>query len=97
MFDKWVHQYGDPFFLHALNGPAVVTGRPELVKQIFAMDPAHYDIFASKALVPVIGEGSTIGGNVFLMKSVPPNSFVVANQSEVQIKPNDPPKKRKAE
>ncbi|MFH0907723.1 MAG: serine O-acetyltransferase EpsC [bacterium] len=36
----------------------------------------------------VIGAGSTIGGNVFLMESVPPNSFVSAQHSELHIKRN---------
>jgi serine O-acetyltransferase len=36
----------------------------------------------------VIGRGSTIGGNVFLMESVPPNSFVAANHPDLQIKQN---------
>lgn len=34
-----------------------------------------------------IGEGSTIGGNVFLMEDVPPNSFVASNHPELRIKP----------
>jgi serine O-acetyltransferase len=34
----------------------------------------------------VIGKGSTIGGNVFLMDSVPPNSFVAAKHPELHIK-----------
>ncbi len=34
----------------------------------------------------VIGRGSTVGGNVFLMCSVPPNSFVAATHPELQIK-----------
>lgn len=34
----------------------------------------------------VIGKGSTIGGNVFLMESVPPNSFVAYHRPELQIK-----------
>ena len=36
----------------------------------------------------VIGRGSTIGGNVFIMESVPPNSFVTSRHSELHIKPN---------
>lgn len=36
----------------------------------------------------VIGRGSTIGGNVFLMESVPPNSFVAAIHPELHIKRN---------
>jgi serine O-acetyltransferase len=34
----------------------------------------------------VIGAGSTIGGNVFLMESVPPNSFVANEHPELKIK-----------
>jgi serine O-acetyltransferase len=34
----------------------------------------------------VIGRGSTIGGNVFLTESVPPNSVVSANHPELRIK-----------
>ncbi|MCB1069619.1 MAG: serine acetyltransferase [Verrucomicrobia bacterium] len=33
----------------------------------------------------VIGRGSTVGGNVFLMESVPPNSFVAAKHPELRI------------
>ncbi len=41
----------------------------------------------------VIGAGSTIGGNVFLMHSVPPNSLVVGEHAQLHVK-NDPPDKR---
>jgi serine O-acetyltransferase len=34
----------------------------------------------------VIGRGSTIGGNVFLMESVPPGSFVASKHPELHIK-----------
>jgi serine O-acetyltransferase len=34
----------------------------------------------------VIGKGSTIGGNVFMMDSVPPNTFVAAKHAELHIK-----------
>jgi len=37
----------------------------------------------------VIGAGSTIGANVFLMESVPPNSIVSANHPELRIKQHD--------
>ena len=36
-----------------------------------------------------IGEGSTIGGNVFLMEDVPPNSFVASKHPELHIKRGD--------
>ncbi|NCC52000.1 MAG: serine acetyltransferase [Spartobacteria bacterium] len=34
----------------------------------------------------IIGKGSTIGGNVFLMETVPPNSFVANEHPELKIK-----------
>lgn len=37
----------------------------------------------------VIGRGATVGGNVFLMESVPPNSIVSANHPELRIKRGD--------
>ena len=37
----------------------------------------------------VIGKGSTVGGNVFLMESVPPNSFVTGKHPELHIKGKD--------
>ena len=37
----------------------------------------------------VIGKGSTIGGNVFLMESVPPDSFVTGKHPELHIKRNN--------
>lgn len=40
----------------------------------------------------VIGQGSVIGGNVFLMESVPPYSVVSANHPELRIKRPDDPK-----
>jgi serine O-acetyltransferase len=33
----------------------------------------------------VIGEGSTIGANVFLMQSVPPHSLVLAEEVHVKV------------
>lgn len=37
----------------------------------------------------IIGRGATVGGNVFLMESVPPNSVVSANHPELRIKRAD--------
>ena len=39
----------------------------------------------------VIGRGATIGGNVFIMDSVPPHSVVSANHPELRIKRPDEP------
>ena len=38
----------------------------------------------------VIGKGSTIGANVFLMESVPPNSWVASKHPELHIKTQSP-------
>ncbi|MCA9133698.1 MAG: cytochrome P450, partial [Planctomycetales bacterium] len=59
-FREWSQKYGDPFYLHALNGPVVITGRPELIKQIFSHDPLAYDAFAERALRPMLGSGSLL-------------------------------------
>ncbi len=58
--NEWRSTYGDPFFMHALNGPVVITGRADLIHEIFARDAAHYDPFATKALVPILGAGSML-------------------------------------
>lgn len=57
---QWSEQYGDPFLVHALNGRIVMTGRPDLVRQIFSHDPNDYEVFAAKALGPVLGWGSML-------------------------------------
>ncbi|MFK7735865.1 MAG: cytochrome P450 [Pirellulaceae bacterium] len=59
-FTKWIDKYGDPFLVRALNGPVVVTGRPELIQQIFSHDAADYDPFAELALTPTLGSGSML-------------------------------------
>ncbi len=57
---KWRSMYGDPFFVHALNGPVVVTGRADLIHDIFSHDSSHFDPFATKALAPILGAGSML-------------------------------------
>ena len=47
--EKWCQQYGDPILVNALNGPIVVTGRPDLISQIFSGDPMSLGI----ALLPL--------------------------------------------
>ncbi len=58
--NEWRSTYGDPFFVHALNGPVVITGRADLIQEIFAHDATHYDPFATKALAPILGRGSML-------------------------------------
>lgn len=57
---EWAERYGDPFFVHALNGPVVITGRADLIQQIFAHDAADYDAFGKRALEPILGAGSML-------------------------------------
>ena len=77
--------------LGARSIPLDENGRP--IKHI-KRHPTVEDnvvIYANAAILggdTVIGRNSTIGGNVFLMESVPPNSFVSSNHPELRIKPN---------
>ena len=56
----WVNKFGDPIFVNALNGPIVVTGRPDLIEAIFSADPANFETFAKEALSPILGPGSML-------------------------------------
>lgn len=58
--ETWKSAYGDPFFLHPLNGPIVMTGRPDLIRQIFSIDPAMVDVFGYQAITPILGKGSML-------------------------------------
>lgn len=59
-FEKWKATYGDPFLVNALNGPIVVTGRPDLIREVFGADPSTFDTFATETITPVLGAGSMI-------------------------------------
>jgi cytochrome P450 len=59
-FEGWIQKYGDPFLVHALNGPIVVTGRADLIKQIFGGDPDMFSPFATQTIGPTIGFGSML-------------------------------------
>ncbi|MGV3486385.1 MAG: cytochrome P450 [Planctomycetaceae bacterium] len=58
--EGWVKRYGDPFLLNALNGPVVVTGRPDLIRMIHGQDPNLYAPFATSTIVPLMGSGSML-------------------------------------
>ena len=55
---RWSDEYGDPFLLHAMNGPVVVTGREDLIRSIYGNDPDIYAPFATATLLPMMGSGS---------------------------------------
>lgn len=56
--EEWRDTYGDPFFLHALNGPVFVTGREDLIRQLYSYDPDLFLQFADKTMIPILGRGS---------------------------------------
>jgi cytochrome P450 family 110 len=58
MLVQWRSQFGDPFLLHALNGPIVLTGREDLIREIFGADPDIFDQFAIQTVLPILGTGS---------------------------------------
>ncbi len=50
----------------------------------------HVTIYANTTILGAdtsIGAGSTVGGNVFLVQSVPPNSLVIYEQTQLKIVP----------
>ncbi len=59
-FESWAKQYGDPFFINALNGPVVITGRPDLIREIFGHEPDELGLFATGTVKPILGEGSLL-------------------------------------
>ena len=56
--ERWVSEYGDPFFLNALNGPVVVTGREDLIRVIYGQDPSLYTTFATQTIGALMGDES---------------------------------------
>ncbi len=58
--EGWAKTYGDPFLLNALNGPVVVTGRPDLIRTIHGQDSDIYSTFATATMVPLMGRWSLL-------------------------------------
>lgn len=59
-FPRWRRRYGDPFTLHAVNGTVVVTGEPDGIAQVFAARPDAFEVFAPRAVTPLVGDGSVL-------------------------------------
>jgi cytochrome P450 len=57
---EWLKTYGDPYCVHSLNGKVVLTGRADLIRQIFSHDPMEYEVFGAKAAAPILGSGSML-------------------------------------
>ncbi|MCX4241687.1 cytochrome P450 [Paraliomyxa miuraensis] len=55
---RWFQRYGDPLLVPTINGNVVMTGRPELVKQIFASSAASYSPFAADGIAALTGPRS---------------------------------------
>lgn len=51
-----VQKYGDPFTLPLLAGRGLITGRPELIKQIYGAPPSTFEPYTS--LLPLVGASS---------------------------------------
>lgn len=58
--EQWRDRYGDPFYVHALNGPVVITGRSDLIQQVFSHDPSDFEVFARQSAEPILGAGSML-------------------------------------
>jgi len=53
-------RWGDPFMLNSFNGRLVITGRAELIREIFAADPASFGTWGADAVAPFIGPTSVL-------------------------------------
>ena len=58
MLEQWRDRFGDPFLLQAFNGPLVITGREDLIREVYGTDPDVFEPFAVQTLVPILGAGS---------------------------------------
>lgn len=57
---RWRDRYGDPYTLDGMNGPVVVTGRPELIRQVIAAPMDAFKPFAADVLEPLLGSSSVL-------------------------------------
>jgi cytochrome P450 len=54
-------RFGDPFFATTLNGRVVLTGEPELIRELFAVrDSELFDIFAGASMEALFGTQSLL-------------------------------------
>lgn len=58
--DDWVAEYGDPFQASAMNGDVVVTGRPDLIKQLLQLKSDDVAPFATSAIGGILGRSSLL-------------------------------------
>jgi cytochrome P450 len=57
---RWREQYGDPFSADAINGRFVMTGRPELVRELLKLPYTHFAPFGVEVAKPVLGHTSLL-------------------------------------
>jgi cytochrome P450 len=53
-------RWGDPVRIKSPNGKILMTGRPDLIREIFAADPMGFDPWGSDALAPLLGRESLL-------------------------------------
>lgn len=54
------NRYGDPFTIRTMVGTVVMTGNPELAKQIFAGSRDQFGVSTTRMLTPLLGQHSLI-------------------------------------
>lgn len=58
--ERWRSDFGDPFLLQTLNGPVVMTAKPEAIKEIFLANSDIHRPFAVDNAKKYIGENSLL-------------------------------------
>jgi cytochrome P450 len=59
-FEEAAARCGDPFTMYLPQGPLVVTGNPEGIREIFTADHAVFEPFGQLPLEPVLGKHSLL-------------------------------------
>lgn len=57
---RWRDRYGDPYSVNGINGRVVLTGRPDLVKELLRLPASHFVPFAVGVAAPVLGSSSLL-------------------------------------
>lgn len=59
--ERWRRKYGDPMSAIGLDGnPALLTGTPEGVRQVFTAPPGTFEPFGAEPIGAALGEGSLL-------------------------------------
>lgn len=60
VIERWRDTYGDPYLIPSLNADLAITGRTELIREIFTADPDDYLPFGNEVLTPLVGAESIL-------------------------------------